>query len=375
MERKYPDYTKSITNITCTVLRYFGVKDVRHNSLPELEAILNERKPRNIVMMLFDAMGTSILKQHLSPSSFTRRHVISKLSSTFPPTTTAATTSINSGLTPLENGWLGWISYFKEVDENVITFFSTKQSDEKVPACDFNLAYRYIPYKTIAMQVHEVDPEVNCIAISPFPPNPWDKVMITDSVETSNKLILDTVSQPGKHLIYAYWPDPDHTMHDVGVDHPSITEIMKNINENLRKLSHQLGPDTLAIVTADHSQINSKWFYLEDYPDVYELLLRPHSMEHRAATYWVKPGMQEVFRERFNSHFSEHFKLMTHDEFLSSGLLGTGSPHPRTDGFVGDFIAIATDEYCISERHGDNNLVGIHAGFTDEEMEVPLIVL
>ncbi len=371
---KYPDYTNSIVNLTCSVLRFFGVKDIRHNSLPELDRILDDRRPRNIVMMLFDGMGTSILGRHLSGNSFTRRHVLKAISSTFPPTTTAATTAINSGLTPYESGWLGWFSYFKEIDENLVTFFARRQSDN-TQACSPSFSFDLMPYRTIGQQVTDANPDVECFAISPFPVNPWDRTVLTDSLDTSRKLIRETIRKEGRHLIYSYWPDPDHTMHEVGVDNPSITEIMRGINETLRKLSHEIDDDTLVIAVADHSQINSKWFYLEDYPDVFELLVRPHSMEHRAATYWVKPGMQQIFRERFDSHFSEHFILMSHDEFLSSGLLGSGVPSPRTDGFVGDFIAISKDEYCISERHGDNDLVGIHSGYTDEEMEIPLIII
>ena len=66
---------------------------------------------------------------------------------------------------------------------------------------------------------------------------------------------------------------------------------------------------------------------------------------------------------------------MTHKEFLESGLLGSGVPHPRTDGFIGDFVAISTDEYCIDDVRKDKTLIGIHAGLTKEEMEVPLILL
>ena len=66
---------------------------------------------------------------------------------------------------------------------------------------------------------------------------------------------------------------------------------------------------------------------------------------------------------------------MTHEEFLTSGLLGTGVPHPRLDGFVGDFVAVSTDEYCIDDERQDTTLIGIHAGLTKEEMDVPLIVL
>ena len=109
---KYPDYTNSIVNISCSILKYYGVKDLKHNSIPELDSILKKRKPKNLILLLFDAMGISILKQHISPNSFLRTHILKTVSSTFPPTTTAATTSINSGLTPYESGWLGWISYF-----------------------------------------------------------------------------------------------------------------------------------------------------------------------------------------------------------------------------------------------------------------------
>ena len=88
----------------------------------------------------------------------------------------------------------------------------------------------------------------------------------------------------------------------------------------------------------------------------------------------VKDGKKEEFRKLFRKYFGEHFMLMEHDEFLQSGLLGTGVPHPRTDGFVGDLVAVATDEYCIGETHEDAEMIGIHAGLTKEEMEVPLIV-
>ena len=131
--------------------------------------------------------------------------------------------------------------------------------------------------------------------------------------------------------------------------------------------------DTLVFVIADHSQINAKWFVLSDYPDLQALLKHPHSIEGRCASFMVKDGKIEEFRVLFKKHFGDHFLLMDHDEFLNSGLLGSGIPHPRTEGFVGDIIAIATDEYTIGETQDDTDMVGIHAGITKEEMEVPLI--
>ena len=370
-----PDYSNSIVNLSCSVLKYFDVPGIKHDTLPEFDRLLEERKPRNVVLLLFDAMGISILERHLPEDSFTRQHVIRSLSSTFPPTTVAATTAVNSGLTPLETGWLGWITYFKEIDDNIITFFNTLQSDGDKQAAPNHLTYSHVPYKTLSMQIREANPDVRCMAVSPFRTHPIDPSIITKSVRENMDNILSLTKEAGRNMIYGYWDEPDHTMHDLGVDDPRITLIVQDIDRNLQYLYENINKDdTLVAVIADHSQINAKWFCLCDYPDLQALLKHPHSIEGRCASFMVKDGKKDEFRKLFTKYFSDHFMLMEHNEFLESGLLGTGVPHPRTDGFVGDFVAVATDEYCIGETHEDAEMKGIHAGLTKEEMEVPLIV-
>ena len=368
-----PDYTNSIVNLSCSVLKYFNVP-FKHYTLPEADRILEERKPNNVVILLFDAMGISILNRHLPEDSFTRQHIVKTISSTFPPTTVAATTAVNSGLTPIETGWLGWISYFNEIDDNIITFFNTLQIDGDKQAAPERLIYRHAPYKTLSMLIRENNSDVSCMAVSPFRTNPNDETIITKSVRENMDNILKLTKEPGRHMIYGYWPDPDHMMHELGVDDPRITPILQDIDTNLQYLYDNINKDDTAVfVIADHSQINAKWFCLSDYPDLQVLLKHPHSIESRCASFMVKDGKKEEFKNLFKKHFKDHFLLMDHEEFLNSGLLGTGKPHPRTDGFVGDFVAIATDEYCIGETPEDAEMIGIHAGLTKEEMEVPLI--
>lgn len=375
MKVRYPDYSHSIVNISCSILKYFNVKDIRHDTLECLDDILEKRKPRNIVFCLFDAMGISIIERYLSEDSFTRKHLVCPLTSTFPPTTVAATTAVNTGLTPLETGWLGWITYFREVDANVLTFMNTLQGT-KTPACDYPLAYSVMPYRSLSAQITEINPDITCRAIAPFPVNVTDKTVISKSIRQSCDTIVDLCAEDGRHFIYSYWDDPDYSMHEYGVDNfEHISPILKEIDCNLEDLSKRIGDDTLVLVIADHSQINSKWCFMNDYPDLYDMVLRKHTIETRAASYFVKPGMKDAFAKRFKECFGDRFLLMTHDEFLSSGLLGSGVPHPRTDGFVGDFVAISTDVYCLEDERTDDVLKGIHAGLTEEEMMVPLIVL
>ena len=375
MTVRYPDYSNGNMNISCSLLKYYGCP-YRHPSLEVLDKLFETRKPRNVVFMLFDAMGISIINRHLPEDSFIRRHIVRSLTSTFPPTTVAATTAINSGLQPIETGWLGWITYFREVDQNVVTFFNTKQGNEHESLNVPHLAYSNMPYPSLIMQIRAKHPEINVMSFSPFMTFPTDPNTKTVSVTDGCDRIIEMIKEEGPHFIYSYWDNPDHDMHVHGIDAPCITDILKDIDRNLERLSREIGDDTLVIVTADHSQINSKWLYLCDYPELQNLLVRPHSIEFRAASLFVKEGKQEEFKERFEKLLGEHFILMSHKEFLESGLLGNSLPHPRTDGFVGDFVAISKDEYCLGDYHEDSKgLIGIHAGLTEEEMMVPLIVL
>ena len=67
-------------------------------------------------------MGYNILNRTLNEESFFRKNLVKRLTSVFPATTTAATTSIRTGLDPIEHCWLGWNTYIKPIDQ-VITLF------------------------------------------------------------------------------------------------------------------------------------------------------------------------------------------------------------------------------------------------------------
>ena len=60
---------------------------------------------------------------------------------------------------------------------------------------------------------------------------------------------------------------------------------------------------------------------------------------------------------------------------FSENILGFGKPHPRTSGFVGDFLAMATTEKTLFTAREEHEFVGVHAGLTEEEMTVPFIAI
>ena len=110
----FPDFNNNIVSLSNSLLKHYGIKPF-HPTLGVLDEVLAQGK-KNIIFMILDGLGENILKKHLKEQSFLRRHCVGTISSVFPPTTAAATTSFHSGLYPIEHGWLGWMPYFKDIN-------------------------------------------------------------------------------------------------------------------------------------------------------------------------------------------------------------------------------------------------------------------
>ena len=95
------DYNDSLVSLACSVLKCFGA-EYGHPTLEDMDELL-AKGYKNVVVMLFDGMGTAILEKHKEVAPFLRAHFIRPICSVYPPTTTAATTAIETGLTPMEH--------------------------------------------------------------------------------------------------------------------------------------------------------------------------------------------------------------------------------------------------------------------------------
>lgn len=101
----YPNYDHCIVNVMSSILKYLGVAN-KHTPNAILLDKLNNGGYDQVILMLFDGMGSCNIDDHLSEESFLRSHKFCDISSVFPPTTVAAITSIVSESYPNEHGWL-----------------------------------------------------------------------------------------------------------------------------------------------------------------------------------------------------------------------------------------------------------------------------
>ena len=364
----YLDYDRSLLSLISSILTHYGV-ETPHKTLPELDVLLKNNY-KNVVVMLFDGMGTAILEKHLPPDTFLRRNLQSTISSVFPPTTTAATTTAETGLAPIEHGWLGWSLYFNEIGNNVSIFKNTLSDTEGEIAADYHVASRYIPRKSVFDRIADVTKgKIRTYGVSPFSSHKCDSV--PDLCRTVEKLC----SEEGRKYIYTYWPQPDYDMHDYGTEHGQIKAEIVEINDAVEAMCKML-KDTIVLVTADHGLIDSEWKFLLDYTDITECIMRMPSIESRAMAFFIKDGMKEQFEAAFKTHFGDSYVLYTKEQVLKENLFGYGTPHPRTEGFLGDYLAVAVKNISIDCGSSENHDVfkAAHAGMTEDEINIPLIV-
>lgn len=360
------DYNECITNLACSIRKYFDL-EYKHNTLDYVDKILDKNKPKNVVVILFDGMGSRILDRTLDKDDFFIKNKFKEITSVFPATTTAATTSMMTGLNPIEHGYTGWFSYIKPIDE-VIALFTGENKVTQMPSDKWSdIKKKYFNHKTITKEINDAGKYRSRI-LFPFGEDSYK------DLDDMLSIIKEECAEEGKKFIYAYDEEPDHTMHDVGPDSDEVKKLIKIRNDKVEKLCDGL-KDTIVFIVADHGHIKVDNIDLNDYLDVTGLLERTPSMETRAISFKVKVGKNKEFEEKFNKYFGKYFNLYNKSDIIDSKLFGDGDEHPLFRDAIGDYIAMAENSNKSLVSEGDVILYSHHAGYTDDEVYIPLIIV
>ena len=362
----------SLVNLSNSILKHFHAETF-HDSIPEIDAQLKGHK--KVVAVLFDGMGRNIVRKHLKENSFIRSHYVTTINSTFPPTTAAATTAFLTGKYPIETGWIGWDTYFKDYDRNIILFRSMDFNTKEVLIKDGeqSIADRYYPTTKIFELIEKGDNKAKAFALMRWPINPdGPKRLLCDGVKKLNKVLKENE----ECFAYFYWDSPDREMHENGIDHWKVKYQVKKAQRFLKKVVKK-NPDTLFILLADHGHVNFKLFDVCEHEDLYSLFDKPLSMEKRTVSMFVKKDKFQEFETLFNKYYGEYFELLSKKEVLDIKLFGEGTPAKGVIDSFGDYIAIAKKEYGLwasKEFNYKENFKGHHAGGTEEERLIDISI-
>ncbi len=376
----YPDYTRCPVNIIASIRKYYR-KPIFYQSLPELDKHL-DKFYKNVVLIVLNGMGTSLLERHLPSSAFLRKHFTENLTSVFPSASAAAMTSYCTGVSPYEHGWLGRSLYFKEFCRTA-DVFTNLDSYTKTPVATTNAAEFVMPYETIYEDIAgSIVGDVQPFTITPENVNIREKGNIhktADSFERVCELIKMICATKQNTFTYAQWNSPDDIAHKNGCGGEKTAEVIKDLNKRIENLCKEL-TDTIVIVSADHGLTDiTEEIRINYIPEIMECLVVPPFVESRAAACFVKNDRRTDFERAFHSYLGNDFILLSKNDILSKGILGEGKPHPKITDFIGDYmicaIADKSVKYLTLNAKPKPMLKANHGGLTEDEMIIPLIVI
>lgn len=359
-----PDYHHGLVNVANSILKRFGVS-TNHESLGELDYRLSGNY-RNVVLFLFDGLGYNILKDNKSLCPFLYKHLVTSISSTFPSTTMAARTTVESGLNPVEHGWLGWDMYFKEFDD-VITLTTNVYKGTDVKPANYHVAKTLLSYESVVEKVNKV-PGCHAEKLTVYSNHP------NESLKKMGKKIKKITKNGLKNYVYAYYNEPDRVMHHEGVGSSGMKDYLKHINEAFEKICNSL-KDTMVIAIADHGHVNVTYINLVDYPNITKMLDGKISIDDRATSFRVKPPYKKAFAHEIKAVLKDDFILMSKEEVIKNKLYGDGKENKYYRDGLGDYFAIGIGNKAIRYDDSSNQHKSAHSGLTVDEMLVPLIIV
>ena len=381
-----PDYDgNSILNLITSIAATFGAPALAYPGLrdAQLQALLASRN--RTVLIVVDGLGyRQLLRDH--PRSALCQYLRASLTSVFPPTTATAITALLTGLAPAQHAVTGWHMYFPEVEAvGAVLPVRTRQADQPLTALGVDPA-RFFGHRSLFDRL-----PVRSFAVSPE--------RIVDS--TFNRLhsgaaerrgygsleqlfasVLSCLrAADGQLYIYAYYADFDSVAHEHGANSARAAQVVRRFDAAFGAfLSAAAGLDATIVVTADHGFIDSppeRQIELGDHPSLQATLRLPLCGERRAAYCYVRPDRTGEFERYVRGELAGQVRLYRSETLIEQGWFGPGTPHPKLRERVGDYTLVTKDNWTVKDwlpgeqryRH-----IGVHAGLSDEEMIVPLVV-
>jgi predicted AlkP superfamily pyrophosphatase or phosphodiesterase len=372
-------------------------------SLPSDTLPNNISKYRNIVVILVDAMGWNLIEEKIDTHPvlkyINKNGIISKLTAIFPSTTANCVTCMNTGLTSLESGVIGWSYFVPELDALVrplpYIYIEPFQYKGKLKSDDFDFI---LNKGNFYERLHKHDIESHLVILDNYAKSTYNQkisqirnIFGFENLNEGFQYARDSIQKfDKKNYFYVYFDDIDKNSHVYGPHSDEIAQLtdrtLDDIYENLIKNKSE---DTLIMITADHghSQFNMhKTIMLNtEIPELEEWvrsnsdgvkLISDGSIRHYYL--YLKKDYIEIAKEKISNLLGDKSLVLTQSEAIEKGLFGTSKPSKKFLEHHGDLIIVTNPDTTVFWDHPQlplHNNKGTHGGMSPDEMEIPLLVI
>eukprot|EP00929_Paragymnodinium_shiwhaense_P050914 TRINITY_DN25632_c0_g1_i1.p1 TRINITY_DN25632_c0_g1~~TRINITY_DN25632_c0_g1_i1.p1 ORF type:complete len:501 (+),score=70.66 TRINITY_DN25632_c0_g1_i1:301-1803(+) len=390
-----------------------------------------EQEKKHIVFMLCDGMGNDIIRRHLKPESFLRRHNDeNRLLAVFPCTTPAALTTLATGAWPGQHGMPGWdlrdqkgcdfpgqpavgpvqlkvLNAFAQdgrsskplkelgfTDEEVYVTPAWTSLKATVRHMRFVNAYNGTDFTNWYQGLNnaniELIPETAVATLGEPEGSETAVKAFREGVDCIIKSVKEGESNGWSTYTYMYTAHPDKHMHALGVDHIEVKKIMDGFDAEFARLWENLQSfDVSLLVTADHGHVSVEPTDMVLLPDSVVKCLEyacvgVHGKGRHAYLHCRSGRLKELEAKWFrHPELCDNFLLLAVDDAAAEGLFGPEEMLPEVRPRLGDYVAVPTGSHTIVSpdeavkyRDAFNcKCRGAHGAPTPAEMEIPFVLL
>jgi len=354
---------------------------------------------RTVVVVLLDGVGYLHLRplledEHTPFGRLASRGRYAPLTSVFPSTTMTALTSLWTGRTPGDHGFLGSRLLLPKygVLANMLKL-APAAGGRPGELLDWGLVpEQFVPVPHVAQALSAVGVQSVAHLYRPHIGSGLSRILLrgmdrreghvgfSDMWSNVRETVEQRASQP--LLVNVYWFGTDDVAHRYGPDGERFSAALRDLGRSMwedfiDRLPGSAREGTVLIITSDHGQIatpGGSAVHLSDHPTLSELLLLPPSGETRASYLHVRPGQAERVVDYVAEHLADQFILLETEAAIGAGLFGGSGVSPSLRTRLGDFLLLARGDSSLVPVGGKAAYRGHHGSLTSEEMLVPLVI-
>ncbi len=393
-----------VGNLAATITHALGV-ETPPQMLPPLRAdLLNGMLDdvRRVILIVVDAMGwiqvQRVMAQHpdLVFHKLAERGRVLPITTTFLSTTNSVLSAIWTGRPPLEHGLLAYELFLREwlmVVESIGFSSPHEPFRNTLLKWDFD-PEAFLPVPALFETLAAWGVPADALIYNPYTTTPLSKMHFRGAREVRGHafasefwLMLRKMVEEHRGercVLGGYLSAVDNLAHRFGpedetgeVEILSLAMMMDEIF--LKRLQPEDREGTLLLMTADHGQITTRKedaVVVDDHPALRDALLFRPVGESRVPFLHTRGGQRDAVGDYLREHLSDAFTWLAQDEFLASGLLGPGTPHPEIAHRLGDYIGLSHEKRFIAkDAEGAKKPIGRHGGMHPSEMLVPLMAV
>ena len=392
-----PMYGKaSISDVPSIISRTLGLK-ITGNKSP----IAGKDFPHvdRLIFFFLDGFGTSTVRWALEKFSlphtqeFIGKADLDVITSTFPSTTSTATISCHSGLTPGEHGVIGYTQYLSSIGTvcNMINMsplgLKGRSISDHVLNSNQDLIGNTIHSSLTKDGVKSFYYSPRAISKSGLTKITTGSAIIRPYLSHSHLFTLlksDFEREKGQSFHFCYIPTVDTISHKVGPYTEETANEIESIFHMILELSKTHSTrNTGIMISADHGHTVVPKENLRDIATDLKLrknMIAPAVGDIRAPFLHLRKDKLKESVEHILGNY-EGFVPMDLEEAISKDLFGPCDPDKIRFGSGEDIVLLPPNGFGIMDStlslldpdSAEINMIGMHGGLSREEMEIPLI--